>query len=167
MNWTALSAALTLVLGLATVGTPSMPSEADTRERKAMSNSDEARANRAGDADVQPFQDVHFGVCPCWLTAKELVEEIEQLHSDISFECHLSIGTISVEISASSSGVGGPFRSEVSTAQQRSASDSRCRHIQFQPQVIISASEDLRTLSQRSACLSIVSSAAARLGCTE
>ncbi len=129
-----------------------------------------ADRERGGDGSssprVEPLQDIHFAACPCWLTSRELIEQIERIHSDISFECDVASGISSIEIKAFSSGVGGPFRSFVYTAQPRAVGDTRCRHVQTQPSLDIAASAGLRTPSERAACSTIVTNAATQLQCS-
>ncbi len=131
-----------LVLALASLGVPSLPSGAQSPD------------------EPRPFQ-----VCPCWLGPEELVGQVRGIHSEISFQCYLTTGRSSVEIFARSAGVGGPFRSYVYSAQPRAAVDARCRHFQSQPRERFATAQQLRTPAQSAACVSIVTAAASMLRC--
>lgn len=118
----------------------------------------------AGTED-DPLDRVQLATCPCWATSLDLLREIQYAHSEISFECFVTIGTFAVELSAYSGGTGGPYQSLASTPQPQPSAIPRCRHVQVQPRVEISSSGQIRTLGEVNACVSIVTDVAARLGC--
>ncbi len=158
----ALRPASLLGVVLATAGISSAPSTAE-----APGLGWRAMADRGRHTGVETFQDIHFAVCPCWPTTLDLVDEIHYFHSDFSFTCFLSVGLRSVEVSAHSSGAGGPFQSEVFTPQPRSRTSTRCSHVQARPRIHVSSREELKTDRERAACVAIVTDAAARLGCKD
>jgi hypothetical protein len=112
-----------------------------------------------------PLDRVQLATCPCWTTPLDLLREIQYAHSEISFECFVTSGTFSVELSAYSGGTGGPYQSQASTPQPQPSAIPRCRHVKVQPRVEISSSGQIQTLGQVNACISIVTDVAARLGC--